>query len=135
MIVSQRKKQIRIASDVADILQTILSKEDEYDRDKEHFWTIGLNGRNTVVYIDLVTLGINNRTLIHPREVFRHAIAKGVNAIIIAHNHPSGSTMPSADDRAVTKQLVDAGKIVGIKVLDHIVIGDGFYSFKEKGIL
>lgn len=132
MIVSQNKKKIRCSSDVADILKTILSKEDKFDQDKEHFWVIGLNGTNVISYIDLVTLGINNRSLVHPREVFRHAITKGVNAVIIAHNHPSGELNPSQDDISITVQLKDAGEIIGIKLLDHVIVGNGFYSFLEQ---
>lgn len=139
MILSQQRKKIRWPLDVAPILHAILDQEDEIDRNKEHFWCIGLNGRNVIQYIELASLGIVNRSLVHPREVYRFAIMKGVQSLIIAHNHPSGDTMPSQDDIAVTRQLYDAGKIIGIKLLDHIIISDDksrpFYSMLEAGIV
>jgi DNA repair protein RadC len=98
---------------------------------KEHFWVIGLNTRCAIQYIDLASLGTLNASLVHPREVFRFAIFKAVSSVILSHSHPS------EDDLAITKHLTEAGKILGIEVLDHIIIGDhtSFYSFKEKGVI
>ena len=76
---------------IASIIQAILKREDVIDQDKEHFWTIGLDTANRIKYIELVTLGILNSKLIHPREVFRLAVMQGVAAVILAHNHPSGN--------------------------------------------
>ena len=77
-----------------------------------------------------------NAVLIHPREVFRLAIAESAAAIILAHNHPSGNTEPSSEDIAITRQLVEAGRIVDIRVLDHVIIaGDDYTSFVERGLL
>lgn len=89
-----------------------------------------------VLGVTEVTRGILNSSLVHPREVFRIAIALGAAGIIVAHNHPSGNPTASNDDRAVTRQLVDAGKVIDIPVYDHIIIGDGRYSaFSEMGLL
>src|SRR2546428_8247510 len=83
-----------------------------------------------------VTRGILNSSLVHPREVFRLAIAFGAAGIIVAHNHPSGDPTPSADDRTITRQLVDAGRLLDIPVYDHLLLGAGRYlSFPEAGLL
>jgi DNA repair protein RadC len=122
---------------VAFILGSVLKSEGTVDRDKEHFWTIGLNTRNVVKYVELVSLGTINASIVHPREVFRTAIYKAVTSIVIGHNHPSGNPEPSEEDLKLTRRLVEAGKVVGIDVLDHTIIGSGgqFYSFKERGIM
>jgi len=125
-----RKSSVKSAEDIANILFAVLASEDPIDQQKEHFWAIGLNGRGVMKYVELVSLGIVDRSLVHPRETFRLAIFEGVEAIIVAHNHPSGDCKPSNEDGEVTKNLVEAGRIVGIKILDHIIIGENsFYSF------
>ena len=131
-----KNKNIAKPKDVAGLLQSVLKTEDKYDQDKEHFWVLGLNARNTLQYLELVSLGTLNASMVHPREVFRLSVHKAVASIIIAHNHPSGNTEPSADDLAITKRLVESGKILGIEVVDHIMItGRGYLSFKEKNLL
>lgn len=83
-----------------------------------------------------ITRGLLNSSLVHPREVFREAIAENAAAIILVHNHPSGDPTPSGDDRAVTEQLVQAGKLLDIPVQDHVIVGRGRYiSFAEAGLL
>lgn len=137
MLIHIREDNIGIRNDasVADLLQSILNTESPVDRDKEHFWTIGLNTRNVVKYIDLTSLGTLNASLVHPREVFRLAIMKGVAHIVIGHNHPSGNTEPSEEDIKLTRRLVEAGKILGIEVLDHVIIADNAYlGFKATGL-
>lgn len=130
------KNQVEITSpsNVAKIFCEILNMESEIDRDKEHLWIVGLNTRNKIKYIELVTLGTLSSTLVHPREVFRFAILKGVFAIIMVHNHPSGDTTPSMEDIEVAKKIVEAGKIIGIDVLDSIVVNSegGYDSIREK---
>jgi DNA repair protein RadC len=97
---------------------------------------LALDSQSAVLRDILVTRGILNSSLVHPREVFRGAIAEAAAGIIVAHNHPSGDPTPSADDRAVTRQLVEAGRIIDVPVYDHIVIGNGRYtSFAESGLL
>src|SRR5437879_3416827 len=101
----------------------------------EVFYVIALNSRSRVVAIQEVTRGILNSSLVHPREVFRLAIAFGAAGIIVAHNHPSGDPTPSAHDRAITRQLVDAGHVLDIPVYDHLVVGAPRYlSFAEAGL-
>jgi len=134
--IRERKQQINNPVAVASILQAVLRAESLIDRDKEHFWTIGLNTRNVVKYVDLVSLGTLNASLIHPREVFRLAVMEGAANIILGHNHPSGDPEPSQEDIRITKRLVEAGKILGIEVLDHIVVASHcHFSFKGDGLI
>lgn len=129
------KNAINDPASVAGILQSILKTESTIDRDKEHFWTVGLNTRNVVKYIDLTSLGTLNASLVHPREVFRLAVMQGIASVILGHNHPSGSTEPSEEDLRITRRLVEAGKILGIEVLDHIIVADNNHlSFKAQGL-
>jgi DNA repair protein RadC len=95
------------------------------DLGQEEFHALLLNTRHRVLREVLVTRGILDASLIHPREVFRAAVAEGAAGLILVHNHPSGDPVPSAEDRAVTRQLVDAGRLLGIPVLDHVVVGRG----------
>lgn len=121
---------------MAEVLENVLKAEQENDQMKEHFWVVGMNSRNVIQYLELVALGTLNASLVHPREVFRLAIKKRVAQIIVAHNHPSGDRSPSKDDLEITKRLVEAGNILGIQVIDHIVIGSCRYlSFKEKNLI
>jgi DNA repair protein RadC len=92
------------------------------DLSQEEFHALLLNTQHTVIREVLVTRGILDASLIHPREVFRPAVLAGAAAVILVHNHPSGDPTPSAEDRAVTRQLVEAGRVVGIPVLDHVVV-------------
>ena len=136
MIIAEHTKQkVTNAEAVESILRPILESEHEVDREKEHFWVIGLNTKNRVKYIDLVSLGTLNATLTSPREVFRLAIMNAIDRLIVAHNHPSNDTEPSPEDLRMTKTLVDAGKIIGINVLDHVIIGNdsGYYSMTGNG--
>lgn len=98
------------------------------DLPQEEFHALLLNTRHRVVREVAVTRGILDASLIHPREVFRAAVAESAAAVILVHNHPSGDPTPSAEDRAVTRQLRDAGRALGIPVLDHVVVGDGRWS-------
>ncbi|MGB9678710.1 MAG: RadC family protein [Thermoanaerobacteraceae bacterium] len=101
---------------------------------KEHFKIIMLNTKNRVIAIETISVGSLNSSIVHPREVFKAAIERASSSIILVHNHPSGDPTPSKEDLDVTKRLFEGGNILGIKVLDHIIIGDGKgISFKEKG--
>ena len=136
MIIAEHTRQkVNSAEAVERILRPILQAEHEIDQDKEHFWVIGLDVKNQVKYIDLVSLGILTATLIAPREVFRLAVVRALDKIVVGHNHPSGDTAPSTEDLQITKTLVEAGKIIGIKVLDHVIIGNasGYYSMNANG--
>ncbi len=106
------------------------------DRRQECFLVICLNGAHEVQSIRVVTVGLLNRTVVHPREVFAPAIADRAAAIIAAHNHPSGSLHASPEDKEVTRRLTDAGDLLGVPLLDHIIFTrDGYYSFLEHGEL
>jgi len=135
MIVSREKAKLSSPSAVADLLKKIFNREDNLSKDKEHFWVIIVDTRNKVKFVELVSLGTMNSSLVHPREVFRRAIKRGASSIILGHNHPSGNTEPSEEDMRITKRLIEVGKIIGIEVLDHVVIGTNGYSFKEKGLI
>ena len=111
---------------------------------QEAFIVIDLNSKNNVIDKRLVSLGILDASLVHPREVFRGAIVNNAAAVVVAHNHPSGDPTPSAEDVRITRQLVDAGRILSIRVLDHVVIGrpeatgpgaPGFLSLREAGLV
>jgi len=104
--------------------------------DREHFWSLLLNTKNRVITIDKVSVGTLNASNVHPRELFRTAIKKSAAAVILIHNHPSGDATPSKDDLEITRRLCDAGRIIGIEVLDHIIIGDNrFTSIKTEGLM
>ncbi len=106
------------------------------DLPHEEFHALLLTAQHAVIRDVLITRGILDASLIHPRELFREAIAESAGAVILVHNHPSGDPTPSAEDREVTKQLAEAGRTVGIPVVDHIVIGAGrFVSLAEQGVL
>ena len=100
--------------------------------DKEHFMILHLDSKNKIIKDEIVSIGTLNSSLIHPREIFKSAIKESANTVIVVHNHPSGDPEPSLEDKTITKKLFDAGELLGIKVLDHVIIGkDKFYSFKE----
>ena len=104
----------------------------------EVFWILALDAQSRVTFDSpiVITRGILNSSLVHPREVFRAAIVSGAAGIIVVHNHPSGDPKPSADDRAVTQQLVAAGQLLDLPVHDHVIIGRSTYaSFAELGLL
>lgn len=101
----------------------------------EQFAVLVLNAKNKLKVSEIVTSGINDASLVHPREVFRTAVRESGNAIVLAHNHPSGDCQPSLEDIRITKQMVEAGKVLDIKVLDHVVLGDSICSMREDGIV
>lgn len=119
---------------VASALRFWLQRRCKTDRDKEHFWSIGLDTKMVVKYVEVVTIGTLDASLVHPREVFRFAIMQGVSSLIIAHNHPSGNIQPSVQDRAVTQALANAGKILGVHLHDHLILGlnGKRFSFAES---
>jgi DNA repair protein RadC len=106
------------------------------DNRKELFLTLLLDGKNRITRKVQVSEGCLNQAIVHPREVFAPAVRESAAAIIFIHNHPSGDPAPSREDREITRRLKEAGEILGIKVLDHIIIGDGsYFSFVESGLL
>ena len=103
---------------------------------KEVFLTLHLDGKNRIIAMDTVSVGSLNQSIVHPREVFKTACLSNAAAILLIHQHPTGDPTPSSEDISVTRRLKEAGEILGIKVLDHIIVGDGEYlSFMERGLL
>lgn len=103
---------------------------------KENLAVVYLNTKNEVIYWEIVSVGILNMTLVHPREVFRTAVQKSAQSVIVLHNHPSGDTEPSQVDIDITERLRKSGEMIGIKLLDHVIISSGSHcSLKERGYI
>lgn len=132
-----KQKSITSPGHVTSVARAILAMEDEHDHDKEHAWVFGLDTEGQIKYVDLVHVGSLNQCPMHPREIFRLAVIKAANAVVIAHNHPSsGAPKPSDYDKDVTRRMVLASKVLGIKVLDHVIVGDaGHFSFADGGMI
>ena len=123
--------KIRSASDVATFVRSVLT-----DNSREHFVAMFLDAMHQVTAYSIVSIGTANYAFVTPREVYQRAIVAGAIAIVIAHNHPSGSRLPSEDDHKVTKRLFESGVLLGIKLLDHVVVTDNeHYSFSDEGVL
>jgi len=106
------------------------------DRDREQFLVIALDGKGRPTGCHRVSEGTLTASLVHPREVFKVALLLNAATLIVAHNHPSGDPTPSSEDIALTRRLVDAGNLLGVRVIDHIIVGAGFYvSFADTGRL
>lgn len=120
-------------NEVEDILLKFYEQEDE---GVEKFSVIALDSKNKIIGIQIISVGSVNETLVHPREVFKFAISSNANSIFISHNHPSGDTHPSPQDISMTKRIVEAGNILGIKVLDHFIVGENeVKSLVEGGFM
>lgn len=104
---------------------------------KEHFVTLHLDGKNRIVAMDRVSTGSLNQSIVHPRETFKTALLSSAAAVVLIHNHPSGDPAPSREDREITRRLKEAGELLGIRVLDHVIIGSdsNYFSFVEQGLL
>ena len=125
-------KTCRTPADAAGILS------DTATLAQEAFTVLTLDTKHHIIDRHLITLGLLDASLVHPREVFRTAIQDGAAAILVSHNHPSGDPTPSAEDIRITRQLVEAGKVLDVQVLDHVVIGRGetpFTSLREAGLV
>lgn len=106
------------------------------DRRRESFHALQLDGRHRLMAVDEVSVGTLTASLVHPREVFREAIRNAAAALLLVHHHPSGDPSPSAEDRSVTDRLVAAGRLLGIRVVDHVIVADGgYFSFQEAGLI
>jgi DNA repair protein RadC len=102
---------------------------------KEYFISLHLDGKNRLSCIDVISVGSLNQSIVHPREVFKTALLSSAAAIIVLHNHPTGDPSPSREDIEITRRLREAGELLGIKILDHIIIGDTYLSFTAQGLL
>lgn len=122
--------KIECAEDLLPLLADITTKS------QEHFVCISLNGANEVIEKRIVTIGLLDRSLVHPRDVYADVITDRAAAVIFAHNHPSGDLQPSEADMKTQEQLVQAAKILGIRVLDHVIVSKkGYFSFQEAGLI
>lgn len=126
-----KKRSVKSPEDGYQLMKWLLK-----DKDREHFIVVSLDTKNQPVSINVCHIGSLNASIVHPREVMKSAILSNAASVIVGHNHPSGKVEPSKEDIEVTKRIVEAGKIIGINVLDHIIVGDEtFTSLKEKGII
>jgi DNA repair protein RadC len=124
---------IKSPADIAALAREVLEMDEMAE---ENFVIICLNTKNKIAGIHTVSIGSLNASIVHPREVFKAALLNNANGIICLHNHPSGDPEPSREDIETTHRLVNAGNILGIKVFDHVIIGDGRYiSLKEQGAM
>jgi DNA repair protein RadC len=126
-------KRINGARMVCDLLQAI----GLHEKAGEEFHSFYLNTKNEIIGMEMISKGTLNASLVHAREVFKGALLANANALILAHNHPSGDVEPSSADKQVTAKLVDAGKLLDVKILDHVIIGSkgGYFSFSEASLI
>lgn len=124
---------------VAGVFMDVLEGMEQDDQKKELFMVSGVDAKNKIIYVEVVSMGCLTSSVVHPREVFRKAILNSSCGIIICHNHPSGDTSPSIADITLTEVLKKSGEILSIKLVDHVIIGrsveDDYYSFKKEGDL
>lgn len=127
-ILNKKIDKITCAQDIYDLMKNYF-----LDTQKEHFYSIMLNTKNDIISIEHISTGDLNSSIVNPREVFTPAVKRSAKAVAFVHNHPSGSCKPSREDLLITRRLVEAGLILDIKVLDHIIIGrNNYYSFKKE---
>ncbi|AZJ33794.1 DNA repair protein RadC [Tenacibaculum mesophilum] len=135
-LTEQEKIKILNSDDIYGIMQRILLRDNKIDQNREHFWVIGLANNNRILFIELISLGTVNATLVEPMEVFSFALQKRAVKIILCHNHPSGELTPSDNDKNLTDRLIQVGIIVNTHVIDHLIISDKSYlSFADNGLL
>jgi DNA repair protein RadC len=124
------------SEDIYHVMQRVLMRENKIERNKEHFWIIGLAQNNRILYIELISLGTIKSTLVEPMEVFSIALQKRTVKIILIHNHPSGSMRPSEADKDITDKLIQVGLFLNIPVIDHLIINEKtYYSFDDNGVI
>ena len=127
---------VRHAQDAQRLLRNFIKTKGQTDR--EQFCVVLLNTKNHVVGLNMVSMGVVDRTIVHPREILKTAILASASGIILGHNHISSDLSPSPDDREITKRMIVAGNIMGITVLDHLIISledDRYYSFADEGLM
>jgi len=133
-----KDEDIHIANskDIARIMRKILLRQNRLHRKKEYFWAIGLSNANDIEYIELIAIGTLNSVNVDPVDIFSFAVSKKCKKLILCHNHPSGNMTPSKNDLMLTYKLMQGGKLLNIKVLDHIIICESkkYYSFGEHDI-
>ncbi|NLW44448.1 MAG: DNA repair protein RadC [Syntrophomonadaceae bacterium] len=130
-LMSSQQQQIKSPEDVKNYVM-----EDMRYYDREHFKCLYLNRKNQVISLETISIGGLANSLVHPREVFKPAVKRSAAAVILIHNHPSGDPTPSQEDINITRRLIESGKLLGIEVLDHVIIGDGRYvSLKASNVI
>lgn len=130
------KIKILNSEDIYGVMQRILMRENKIERNKEHFWIIGLASNNKILYIELISVGTINKTIVEPMEVFSIALQKRTVRIVLVHNHPSGSIRPSEEDKDITDHLLQVGSFLNIPVVEHLIISlKTYYSFSDTGLL
>jgi DNA repair protein RadC len=128
----QPGSQLKSARESAEHLKAFLSN---HPQDQEHFVAVFMNSQNQIISTEVISTGSLATAAVFPREIVKRLLALEAGAIIVAHNHPSGETTPSNSDRALTKKLQRGLEAIDVSLLDHLVIGDGFYSFSDQGLL
>lgn len=135
-ITDKDKISVTNPDELYEIMRRILLRDNKIDREKEHFWMIGLNMANIILYIELVSMGSVKATQVEPMNVFRVAVLKGATSVIALHNHPSGSLTPSEEDKDATDRLIQVGRILDIQLTDHLIITtEKYMSFLNTGLM
>lgn len=135
-LTDEEKIKVLNGDDLYGIMQKVLLREEKIDRNKEHFWIVGLANNNRILFIELISLGSVNATIAEPMEVFSFALQKQAVKIIMVHNHPSGELIPSEADKDNTDRLIQVGIIVNVPVEDHLIITENsYYSFEVSGLM
>jgi DNA repair protein RadC len=130
------KIKILNSEDIYLVMQRVLMRENKIERNKEHFWIIGLANNNRILYIELISLGTVNSAPVQPMEVFSIALQKRTVKIVLVHNHPAGSLKPSDEDKDITDRLIQVGLFLNIPVIDHLIITEKtYYSFNDSNLL
>ncbi|AHN28583.1 DNA repair protein RadC [Snodgrassella alvi wkB2] len=130
------KRYIEGSDDVFSIMQRVLLRENKIDKEKEHFWIIGMNEAGYILYIELIALGSVKAVNIEPMNVYRVAVMKNATRVIAIHNHPSGRLVPSKADLDITDRLIQVGRILNITLVDHLIIStEAYESFRSMGIM
>jgi DNA repair protein RadC len=128
-------------ADVADFWRDVVAADESFEGDKEHLVVVMVDRKHFPLGFNVASVGSVSETVAHPREILRPCVLAAASGFVLAHNHPSGDPMPSEADRRFTRRIVEAGELLQIRLLDHVVIGDvaihppGYVSFKEQGLL
>ena len=134
-LTKEQKIRVLNSEDVYKVMQQILLRENKIRRAQEHFWIVGLDKKNKILFIELIALGAQNRIDLAPSDIFRMAIYKLAIRVIFVHNHPSGNIIPSRADIKTTERLIEAGELLNISVVDHLIITEKKYlSFVDKNV-
>ncbi|BDW94113.1 hypothetical protein MACH07_29450 [Flagellimonas marinaquae] len=135
-LTKDQKIQVLNSADIYAIMQQVLLRENKIRRNQEHFWVVGLNHNNKILFVELIGLGASNRVNADPPDVFRMAIYKLASKLILVHNHPSGTHEVTDADITFTDHMLKVGKLIKVEVLDHLVITETHYtSFADQGVM